>query len=653
MRKLGLVVIILLAIIASSCQSPKISRDWTSFVQTIDVQAEKTKNFKVIAHVKVDTQDDRARAGVWVRVDNKAAAGSGFFDNMSDRPIPSSNWDSYTIEGTISANSKSLSFGGICYNNGDFYFDHFEVFIEDDNGVFQSVTIQNPSFETKVKDGMMPGWEHGIGKPGAQIVKEFSYSSVQDSRDGDLSAVIKGVGITEQSAKIDEKLSNVGTFIVLVFLTVFLFSLLTHVSSTESNDWSMISKYGFRFSFLYFFLYIILNNNGAYPFFQDIFGWLHSFLKTQVLSFGKNVLGLTDRISTSPTGSGDTTYDYVVMFAIFSFSFFGSLFWSLVDRKRKNYKTLYYILTTGIRYYVALMLMHYGLVKVVQLQFPAPSLYRLIEPYGESSPMGLAWTFLGFSKGYNMFMGIAELCAGLLLFRRTLVLGAVITAMTTLNVMAVNYFFDVPVKALSTHLFIMTMFLLSRDLWKVLKYLLTDMSVEKLSVIPRPQLKKGINTALIIFKVGLLIYIFQGGIRRVFESEKQFGSKAPKTYMYGLYKVNSSVVNGDTLYDYRSDLLWKDIRIEREGSASVRKMNESRTAYTIVVDSIGNKIQFTSRSDTSDHFDLYYAKTDSTMDFNYIINTDTIVGTTTRLGPEDFLLTSRGFRWVNERPYNR
>lgn len=57
-------------------------------------------------------------------------------------------------------------------------------------------------------------------------------------------------------------------------------------------------------------------------------------------------------------------------------------------------------------------------------------------------------------------MGIAELMAGLLLFRRTVTVGAIITLMTTANVMAVNYFYDVPVKIVSTALVVMCLFLL-------------------------------------------------------------------------------------------------------------------------------------------------------------------------------------------------
>jgi len=293
MRNLGPVVIFLLAILASSCQSEKVSRDWTSFVQTIDLRADTTKSFRVVARVKVVTDDDRASAGLWARVDNKEGSGNGFFDNMGDRPITSDEWTSYTIEGTINAKSKNLNFGGICYNNGQFYFDHFEVFIEDAEGVFQSVDIENPSFESNIKGGMMPGpgWHHGIGRAGAQIIKEFSFSSVEDATDGDLAVLLEGTGISEQSAKLDKKIPNVGLFIVLILLSVFIVSLMTHVSSTEVDNWSNFSKYGFRFSFLYFLLYIVLNNNGTYPFFNEVFGWLHRLLETQVLSFGKNVLG--------------------------------------------------------------------------------------------------------------------------------------------------------------------------------------------------------------------------------------------------------------------------------------------------------------------------------------------------------------------------
>ncbi len=55
----------------------------------------------------------------------------GFFDNMSDRPNKkNSNWKTYSIKGNLDSNAERLIFGGICYGNGNFYFDDFKLFIE-------------------------------------------------------------------------------------------------------------------------------------------------------------------------------------------------------------------------------------------------------------------------------------------------------------------------------------------------------------------------------------------------------------------------------------------------------------------------------------------------------------------------------------------
>ncbi len=51
----------------------------------------------------------RARAQGWLRVDLEN--GTGFFDNMGDRPIMEGEWRSYAIEGEVAANAKAVFFG--------------------------------------------------------------------------------------------------------------------------------------------------------------------------------------------------------------------------------------------------------------------------------------------------------------------------------------------------------------------------------------------------------------------------------------------------------------------------------------------------------------------------------------------------------------
>ncbi|HAA22960.1 MAG TPA: hypothetical protein DCR93_37365 [Cytophagales bacterium] len=653
MKKLAFIFIALL--IGVSVQGQGISRNWTSFAQTIEIPSDAGTKFKVIASVKVETTDEEAQAGVWARVDNKPGTGRGFFDNMGNRPITSNQWESYTVQGTLNENSEKLVFGGICYNNGKFFFDDFEVFIADENGDYQAIDIENPGFETEIVDNENPGWNLGIRQGDNAVIKEFSNTSSTDKANGNYSYLIEGSGVKEEGS-LSDTYPNIGTLIGLIYLLVFVVIIMTYTSSSDSEKWSALSKIGFRFSFIYFLFFIFFHNNGAYPFFMEIFGSIVERMQMFAPWFADKVLGFPYAINTGPNGSGDTSYDYLVLFIGFFTATSGALVWSLLDRKRQNYGKLYYWLTTGMRYYVGLMLISYGMVKVIQLQFPEPGFYRLMENYGDSSPMGLAWTFLGFSKGYNLFMGIAEVLAGLLLFRRTMTAGAIITLMTAMNVMAVNYFYDVPVKLLSTHLVLMAAFLLARDFRKLVLFLFTKHSVANVSTIQRPalekrpKLNKGIKIGLLVLKIAILVNALGVGTYEVLQSQKQYGSKAPKPVLYGVYEVeNDLLVNGDTLTDYRNDLLWRTMVFEREGRATVTTVNKNQAYYGVQVDTANQQITFTGTSS----FVMDYELTNERLDFTYILQGDTVSAQTRRLDQDDFLLTNRGFNWINERPFNR
>lgn len=421
-------------------------------------------------------------------------------------------------------------------------------------------------------------------------------------------------------------------------------------NSTLCPNWSPTKKITFRFIFIYFSLFIIAKNNGAYPFMQFFMKkpteWLYQFIPW----VGEHFLNISDTIRVGPNGSGDTTYDYVLIFVCFVIGVLGTIIWSFLDRKRTNYSKLYYWFTVAIRFYVGLMLINYGLVKIVKLQFPYPSFGRLLQAYGDSSPMGIAWTFLGFSKGYNIFMGIAEVLAGLLLFRRTLTIGAIITLMTAMNVMAVNYFYDVPVKILSTHLVLMTLILLSKNIQQLLLFFFANKSIQ-LSVIKRPTFSsKRINKGLNVIKFLFLGFVFISGINGIIRSNKTYGEAAPKPPMYGLYKVLNVSVNNDSLHKLSTvNPGWEYLAIERVGGIQVFKKDKEKSYYRSEFDTIKKNIKLMNYRDSTVMFSLDYMKKGT----RFIFKTDRVTFETKRLTKDDFLLTNRGFHWINERPYNR
>ena len=423
--------------------------------------------------------------------------------------------------------------------------------------------------------------------------------------------------------------------------------------SIEKTSWSIPKKIGFRFAFVYLLLFVCFVNNGAFPYWYKIFAYPFEGLNMLLPWLSANVYGITEEVAFKYSGSGDTLFDYLTLLTIFLAAIISTITWSLLDSKRSNYTKLYYWLTVCLRYYVALMLVNYGLSKIIQLQFPFPGYYRMFSTIGETSPMGLAWTFLGFSKGYNIFMGIAELMAGFLLFRRTMTFGAVVTLMATMNVMAVNYFFDVPVKIVSTHLVLITLFLLSNDIKRLALFFFTDVKT-KLSVIKRPKLPKGINIAMNSVKAIVIGYVFIFGFMDALDAEKQYGSKAPKPLLYGAYEVTNFVINGDTITNYKNDKLWRYIAIQREGSLQIRKFLGSPLYYGLEKDSLENKLKLTNWRDKEEVFDLNYKVIDTIgLDFNFIFKNDTITGTTRKLNQKDYVLPNRGFHWISENPYNR
>ena len=133
------------------------------------------------------------------------------------------------------------------------------------------------------------------------------------------------------------------------------------------------------------------------------------------------------------------------------------------------------LLRSYLRYVLAFAMLGYGLAKVNLLgnQFPEISEGRLGRTWGETSPMGLVWGFMGASRPYTIFAGLGEVVAAFfLLWRRTALFGALVAVAVMTNVVMLNYCYDIPVKISSTHLTLMGLLILAPDARRLLSLLL-------------------------------------------------------------------------------------------------------------------------------------------------------------------------------------
>lgn len=423
---------------------------------------------------------------------------------------------------------------------------------------------------------------------------------------------------------------------------------MTTATTIEPVNWTIPQKTAFRFFMIFFTLYILLEPNGVLPF-SDVLSGIYMEPFHQLMPWlAKNVLHIQQPVVVEQTGSGDTAYDYLLMLFMVITSATGMLVWTALDRHTKNYNKLFYWLCVIVRYYVAITMVVYGGIKIVKLQFPAPSLGRLMEPLGQMSPMGLAWTYMGYSKAFNYITGFAELSVGLLMFfRRTTTLGAIVGVFVIGNVMAVNYCFDVPVKLLSTVLVLMCMFLMFSDYYRLRDFFLRNKTAAPSNLSPHRFKAKWKNIALLVFKCLLIAYVLYNDVFMAFYYGSPDDGKKPP--FYGVYKVDYFIRGKDTLPPLTTDTTrWNKLVIDY--NANVQLMSDSTTGYLFTPDTVHHHFVISRHK-----YILRYTllKPDTIM-LQGTWKTDSVqIKLVKQPLNGSFPLMSRGFHWVTQQAYNR
>jgi hypothetical protein len=126
---------------------------------------------------------------------------------------------------------------------------------------------------------------------------------------------------------------------------------------------------------------------------------------------------------------------------------------------------------------------------------------------------------------------------------------------------------------------------------------------------------------------------------------------------YGLYQVETFVRNGDILPPLRTDSTrWYRVAIENAYNLRVVMTNDSATRYAYIADTSLHQIVINPIGDSTTKYTLQYAvPAPGTFALKLQQAGDSIhmKGKLQKEISKAFLLTSRGFRWINETPFNR
>ncbi len=421
--------------------------EFANLMQSVDAVAFRGKRVRFRAAVKTAELDSATRVQLWFRVDR--ADGIGAFDNMQDRPIRGNEWKQYAIVLDVAEDAEKLVVGMFVIGSGKAWIDdaHLEVVADDTPSTSMTNIIAAAAAATAPKQPFFTPW---LWLAGISLVL-FVISQVESPR---------ALGQPNEPARRD--------------------------ADTAALGW--LPKFALRFAVGYWLLYCLPApvNELLLGFGGPVMSAYNGVVDKVVRWTAARVLGI-DGVLIAPNGSGDTTYAYVQILLCFVLAVAIAALWSAFDRGKTDCRVTKDVLRSYLRYVLAATMIGYGLAKAgfIQNQFPTPFATQLARTYGESSPMGLLWTFMGASCAYTFFAGLGEIVGGLLLlWRRTTTLGAIVVFGVMLNVMMLNLCYDVPVKQYSAHLVVMALFLLLPETKRLLNLFVLNRPTSSVDLTP-------------------------------------------------------------------------------------------------------------------------------------------------------------------------
>ncbi len=360
-----------------------------------------------------------------------------------------------------------------------------------------------------------------------------------------------------------------------------------HTESTER--WSFLHRAAFWFITVFILLFMLsfpltsrfIPTPGEVlrPIFEPLVAW-----------FAVTVLNFSPPFE-SPLLS-DTTGLYVHLLVLAALSGLACIAWSLLDRKRLNYQKALYWLVVIASYYAAFQLFEYGFNKVFKWQFYLPEPNTLFTTVGETPRDLLYWSVMGASRPYTMFAGVMEVLAGLLLlFRRTRTVGALLALGVMVNVVAINFAFDISVKVYSSFLLLLSLTILAPDAKNLLQFFFGDRSQIKEKWGPLYSSKN--RFSLYVSCKGIIVAFMLFDVLTPYVRANNFNDdNSPRPPLHGAWGVQTFIQNSDTIPPLTTlSHRWQRVFIHRKGYLIVQRMDDTMLDYELHLNTANKRMQ--------------------------------------------------------------
>jgi len=305
----------------------------------------------------------------------------------------------------------------------------------------------------------------------------------------------------------------------------------------------------------------------------------------------------------------DYYWTYIALLLYFFIALFIAFVWTVTD-KGKWIRQFFNYTWVFARYYLAAILLGYGISKLLGDQFGQPDNASLIRPLGGFDPRSLFWEFMGASKSYQVFGGSLEVIAGaLLLFRRTTTLGSLIALSVFTNILMLDIAYDVFVKIRIVYFLLVVIFILIPDFKKLFKFFVLKQNTSLSDIPPVIEHRKFRRVHYIskVCFIGLIVFVI---VRKQSEVYAQYHYPLQGS-LSGVYEMSAFYLNGRLRQPgYNDTVGWRKIAINKYFPIlGIQVSNDSVTDYFFKADTAKNFIDLTSYHEPGYKFRLYYEHT--------------------------------------------
>lgn len=217
-----------------------------------------------------------------------------------------------------------------------------------------------------------------------------------------------------------------------------------------------------------------------------------------------------------------------------------------------------------------------------------------------------------------------------------------------MNVLALNLAYDVPVKLYSFHVLFMIAALIAPELRR-----LTDLLIRNRPVVPASDASlfstKKYNLLFMAAQLAFCAYI---GLNALFQAHKVAGA-LPRPPHYGVWLVEEFTADHQTLIAPVEDSVrWRRVVFDEAGTLAIQPLDGHLRRFYIESE-IDGVIKLTGEGDDSESGRLAIDQISSNqMKIAGDIDGNPVQARLRRIDAR-FLLTSRGFHWINEYPLKR